>query len=129
MSNRRRLRQKGFTLAIALGLGWALIALVGFPPIGQAAEFWGGGLATAKSGVAVVISLLWIVAAIALLYVALTTIVAVADHLDMIRLERRRKLLLGASGFAIGLLALLTSHAETVHAGSVSIVLALVRNH
>src|ERR1035437_10066808 len=103
MLNRRRLRQNGFTLAVALGLAWALIALVGFPPIGQAAEFWSHGLATARSGVAVVISLLWIGVALALVYATLTTIVAFADHIDMIRLERRRNLLLGASGFAIGL--------------------------
>jgi len=127
MSNPRRLRQKGFTLAIALGLGWALIALVGFPPIGQAAEFWSGGLATARSGVAMVICLLWITVAVALVYATFSTSVAVADHIDMVRLERRRTLLLGASGFGIGLLALLMSHAETVHPGSISAVFALVR--
>jgi hypothetical protein len=129
MANRRRLRQKGFTLAIALGLGWALIALLGFPPIGQAAEFWSHGLATARSGVAMVICLVWITVALALVYATFSTIVAVGDHIDMVRLERRRKLLLGASGFVIGLLALLMSHAETVHPGSISEVLALVRRH
>jgi hypothetical protein len=76
-----------------------------------------------------VICLLWITVALALVYATFSTIVAVADHIEMVRLERRRKLLLGASGFAIGLLALLMSHAESVHPGAVSIVLALVRNH
>jgi MFS family permease len=76
-----------------------------------------------------VICLLWITVALALVYATFSTIVAVGDHIDMVRRERRRKLLLGASGFAIGLLALLMSHAETVHPGSISAVLALVRRH
>ena len=129
MSSRRRLRESGFTLAVALGLALALIALVGLPPIGEAAEFWIGGGPTASSGAALVISLLWIAVAVVLVYATVTTILSVGDHIDMTRRERRRNLLLGAAGFAIGLLAPLMSHTSYVHPGSVSIVLALVRHH
>jgi formate/nitrite transporter FocA (FNT family) len=76
-----------------------------------------------------VFCLLWITVALALVCATFSTVVAVTDHIDMVRLERRRKLWLGASGFAIGLLALLMCHAETVHPGSISSVLALVRRH
>lgn len=129
MSSRRRLRQNGFSLVIALGLAWALIALVGLPPIGEAAEFWIGGRPMASSGAALVISLLWIAVAVVLVYAMVTAILSVGHHIDIIRRERRRNLLLGSAGFAIGLLAPLISHTSYVHPGSVSIVLALVRHH
>jgi hypothetical protein len=68
MPNRRRLRQNGFTLAVALSLAWALLALVGLPPIGQAVEFWSGGVPTASSGIATVISMLWAAVALVVVY-------------------------------------------------------------
>ena len=73
MSSTKRFRQNGITLMVALGFAGALIVLVGFPPVGEASEFWSGRLPTASSAVATVISMLWLAVGLVLVYAFIST--------------------------------------------------------
>jgi|ERR1035437_3423410 hypothetical protein len=129
MSTTKRFRQNGITLVVTLGFGLALIVLVGFPPVGEALEFWSGGPPTASSAVATVISILWLAVGLVLVYTFISTARSVVNRRDIIKRAHRWDLLLGAAGMAICLLAALMAHAGMVHPGSVHTVLSLVRHH
>jgi hypothetical protein len=114
---------------VALGFAGALIVFVGFPPIGEALEFWSGGPPTASSAVATVISILWLAVALVVVYAFISTARSVVNRRDIIKRDQRRDLLLGTAGMVICVLTVLMVHAGMVHPGSISAVLALVRRH